>query len=293
MRLAEYLTSPRIPPEVRPFLEEAPAMFEKVERSILAGEPVDLGEIEVLLAKTDSFLEDVARVEDMVGANLGRRMGASLPPDPSAPPHRRLAERLYAFVQSRLDPATFMALAREWAGEDAFRGNAFVGDRAIVAELSVWLVYDRILPGEEKRGIELFGEAEGRSLPEEERAFLRLWRQDRPSIYRIESIRPGKRYDARDLLADGVLRVRDGPNSLTLTSGAIVLARFAPYEGGTDYGTLGSLIPVPRRAWPRLQAFVEGLREEYRRTSPEAGAVAFFREHHAEIRRRLSELTRS
>jgi hypothetical protein len=268
-------------------------MFELVERSISAGESVNLAEIEVLLARTDSFLDDVARLEGVVGTNVRPRLEASLPPDPSAPPHQRLAERLYGFVHSRLDPATFIALVREWAGEDAFQGNACVADRAVLAEMSVWLVYDRILPGLDRRGIDCFAETQGINLPREEQALLRHWRQDRPSLYRIESIRLGKRYDARDLLADGVHRVRDGTNSRTLTSGAIVLARFAPYEGGTDFGTLGSLTGVPRKVWPSLREFAEGLREEHRKRFPDASTVTFFREHHARIRRRLHELTRT
>lgn len=293
VRLSECLASPRVPPEVRPFLHEAPAMLEQVERSIAAGESVNPAAIEVLLEKIDSFLEDIGGLHGLLGADAGRRPGASLVPDPGSPPHRRLAERLYDFVQRRLDPTSFIALTREWAGEDAFRGNAFVGDRAVMAEHSAWLVYDKIPPGQDRRGVECFAESEGKSLPREEQAFLRLWLQDRPSVYRVESIRPGKGFSARDLLDDTVLRVRDWTNSRTLTSGAIVLARFAPFEGGTDYGLLGSLTAVPRKVWPRLKEFVDGLHEEYRGATPGAGAVAFFRAHHAQIRRRLSELARA
>jgi hypothetical protein len=290
--LAEYLASPQVPPEVRPFLHEAPAMLEMVERSISAGEPVNSDEIEVLLQKTDSFLDDVTRHEDLIRAHLRSQTGVGLAPDPSAPPHRRLSERLYGFVQRHLDPPTFIALVREWAGDEAFRGNAFVADRAVLAEHSAWLVYDKTLPGQDRRGIELFAEAQGKGLPREEQAFLRHWLQDRPSIYRIESIRSGKGFNARDLLDEAVLRVRDQSNSRTLISGAIVLARFAPFEGGTDHGLLGSLTAVPRKVWPRLEEFIDGLHEGFRRASPDADTLAFFRAHHAQIRRRLSDLTR-
>lgn len=292
-RLAEFLASSRLPPEAGALIHDAPAMLDLVDRSISAGEPVNLGEIELVLEKIDRFLEDAVRGAGGAGGTLGDRTDAGLPPDPSAPPHRRLAERLYTFVQRRLDPATFVALVREWAGEGAFQGNVCVADRAIMAELSVWLIYDRILPGHDRRAIDWFAEDDGKSLPEEEQALLRFWRQDRPSLYRIESIRPGKRYDARDLLADDVLRVRDWTNSRTLSSGAIVAARFAPYEGGTDYGALGPLTGVPRKVWPRLKEFVEELRAEYRKKAPGASTVAFFRKHHAQIRRRLYELTRA
>jgi hypothetical protein len=76
----------------------------------------------------------------------------------------------------------------------------------------------------------------------------------------LESVRPGDYYGARDLLARDQLQVSTSLDSLTLSPGVIVLARFAPVWANDRYGALGPLVEVPAPIWPRFKAFVQGLR---------------------------------
>jgi hypothetical protein len=264
-----------------------------MERSIPTSDLESLRSIDRDLSEIESLAEFAAGLAG--GKILADRMAQGRPPEAGSPPDRRLSGRLYDFVQKRVDKGTFLALIREWAGEDAVEGSTCVMDPALVAPMSVWLVYDRILPGQDRRGIDGFAEEEANNLPPDEQALLGLWRQDRPSLYRIESIQPGECYDARDLLDADVLRVQDRMSSKTLTPGAILLARFVPFglEVGAGYGALGTLSEVPPEIWPRLKEFVEEIQVEHRKRVPEESALTFFRRHHARIQRRLRELAKA
>lgn len=283
------------PEEIRHILETAPQMLKSAENALRSGDPMLFEQLHKVLERTEALVTWATAT--IKGKATAEAIEGGRETDPLLPVEQRLLNRILKFLLSKLDGSTYLERVREFAGEDAVKGNTVYMDPTDETEaFSQWLIHDICLPGRSRRAIDLFAEELADELPADEKALLKLRQADRPSIYKVLDLSrnhgaPGI-YLLQDLLSpnDGI-KIWDIASSKTLHQGAIILGRAIPYDEKSDlYSLLGSVIEIPDKLWALLSPHIDKWKTQYFKMHPHAAPVAFYRAHHARLRRKILEI---
>lgn len=282
--------------EIQDILQNAPQIIQDAERVLQTGNPVLLEELDNALDRTEVLVTWATKSVEGQATAQAIREGREA--DPSLEVDQRLLNRMLKFMLTLVDGPRYLQMVKEFAGDDAVDGDKVYMDPIGESEaFSQWLMHDICLPGQNERAIDLFAKAHAHELPDDEKQLLKLRQADRPSIFKVIDMSGGREapgiYLIQDLLSpDDSLRIWDISSSKTLSRGAIILGRAIPYDANSDlYNLLGTVTRLPDKLWAILSPIVDQWKTQYFRDYPTATPDAFFRSHHARLRRKIIEIT--
>jgi len=216
-----------IPEAAEKILQTAPAILKDLEVALRQGPPGTKRKVHAVLPQIETDVDwaiGMAR-----GGQIAESIRQGKAPDPRITAQRRLNQRFTAFMTGFIQADSFLALVREWAGDDVIHGDAVHLDPPEIDAMSQWIMHDKILPGQSRRLIDMFAEQQLSNLPDDEQDWLHRYIQDRPSIYKVSDIDMGEGYNIHDILGSSTLKIRDRLSSLSLTEDAIFVWG-APYH---------------------------------------------------------------
>jgi hypothetical protein len=286
--LAEAPDRPEYPEEVGRVLRGSPLVLSMFEKDLETCTPSARRSMDEFLTRLESLLEwTTARAR---GTNSALEIQAGRPSDPSLPVESRLNRRLTEYLSAKLGESRFLAQVREWGGEDAVRGKTVHLDPGEFSRFSGWLLFDVPLgPGGES-ALRLFADKNASLLATDERDLLNRWLQDRPSIYRVQALRPEEGYTAFDVIREDSIRIQDRTSSRTISTGAFFMGRPVPAGEEGVYALAEPLSEIAPRVWPAFERRMRELLDRHRASAAGRGGKDFFRTQHAELFRILASL---
>jgi hypothetical protein len=282
--------------QIQDILQKAPQMLQYAEQALRTGNPALLTQLGEVLDRTEVLVTWATKSLQGQATAYAIREGREA--DPGLEVDQRLLNRMLKFMLTLVDGPMYLHLIKEFAGDDAVDGDKVYMEPVAESEaFSQWLMHDICLPGRRERAIDLFAKMHGDELPQDEQRLLRLRQADRPSVFKVVDLSgnheaPGI-YLIQDLLSSGdSLRVWDLSSSKTLSQGAVILGRAIPFDANSDlYSLLGTVTQLPDKLWSILSPIIDQWKTDYFDKHPRAAADAFFREHHARLRRKIIEFT--
>lgn len=253
-RMVEETAVPENAPEdAKHILRTAPRVLGDINAVLRAGDPLAVRKLHEVLKEAETWIQWAVGTVSAVVSEKAIKSGKGA--DQSFSAEQRLLNRIMQFAITKINGPAYLALIREFAGEDSVCGNTVYMDPGEESEaFSQWFLHDIVLPGESQRLIDSFAKAEMDKLPADERVILGSRLRDRPSIYKVvkfakdpqTSERLGT-YLVQDLLSrDEVLRIRDKSTSRTLDRGAIFIGRAIPVDGEDQVHCLmGAVLELP------------------------------------------------
>lgn len=274
-----------IPEAARKILQTAPSVLKDLEEALIQGPPGTKHNVHVLLPQIETNVDwaiGMAR-----GGQIANGVRQGQAPDPRNTAQQRLNQRFTAFIAKFIQADGFLALVREWAGDDVIQGDSIHLDPHEVDAMSQWMMHDKILPGQSRRLIDMFAEQQLSALPADEQDWLLRYVEDRPSIYRVSDIVKGEGYNIQDLLGGGTLKIRDRLSALSLTEEAVFVGRVIPVTAKKSdiLCPLGSVTELPVPLWSELSILLQQWSGVFKKQYPQGSSMEFFRQHHAKIRR--------
>ncbi len=296
--VAETAVPQNAPEEAKHILGTAPRVLEDIKAMLQAGDPLSAHKLHEVLKEAETWIQWAVGTVGAVVSEKAIKSGKGA--DPSFSADQRLLNRVMQFAITKIDGPSYLALIREFAGEDSVRGNTVYMDPVEESEaFSQWFMHDIVLPGESQRLIDSFAKAELDKLPADEQTMLRPRLMDRPSIYKVVKFtkdrETGERLDTylvQDLLSpDEVLRIRDKSTSRALDLRAIFVGRAIPVDGEDRVHCLmGAVLELPPKLWSLLSGSIDEWYREYCEKNADVGAQSFFRTHHARLRRKIQAI---
>jgi hypothetical protein len=282
--------------KIQDILQKAPQMLQHAERTLQTGNPVLLQALYEALDRTEVLVTWATK--SIQGQAAAQAIKEEREADPSLEVDQRLLNRMLKFMLTLVDGPMCLQMVKEFAGDDAVDGDKIYMDPVGESEaFSQWLMHDICFPGQKERAIDLFAKAHADELPDDEKQLLKLRQADRPSIYKVIDLcgdhQSSGIYLIQDLLSSNdSLRVWDISSSKTLSQGAIILGRAISYDANSDlYNMLGTVTQLPDKLWAILSPIVDQWKTHYFNEHPQATPDAFFRAHHARLRRKIIEIT--
>lgn len=290
--VAEISIPANLPDELKHILRTAPTMLSEFEDALRLNIPAVTAKINDLIDTVETNIEWAVGT---VGGNaMAEAIKSGVKVDPSLPVDQRLLTRISTLLMSKIDERKYLSLVREFAGNDAIRGNTIYMDPGEETDaFSQWMIHDIILPGESNRLIETFDRVESTTLPEDELKLLKERLEDRPSIYRVIEMEKARDiYHAQDLLSpDVVIRIRDKSTSRSLHKGSVFAGRAIPIHGSDGlFNVLGSIMSYPPKLWSILSGSINKWSKVYFEKNPNSTRLDFFRVHHARLRCEIRDI---
>lgn len=172
------------PDPIRRIVQTAPQLLADIEAALEQHDPDVLERLNQPLKQAETLIEWA--VGSIKGEVLADAIKKGNPPRSSEPAHKRFEFRMTQFVVDYLDEAVYAQVVREFCGDAAVQGKTIFMDPAGETDaFADWLLFDKVLPGQPKRLIDLFADRFFDQLPLDERALLNTRAKDRPSIYRV------------------------------------------------------------------------------------------------------------
>lgn len=214
--------------------------------------------------------------------------------------HERFNFRIMQFMVGYLNAAVYVRLVKEFCGDDAVQGKAIFMDPAGESDaFANWILFDKVLPDQAKRLIDLFADQFFDQLPVDEQALLTARVNDQPSIYRVfkmhldpQTGKPSSVYRIRDLLApdSDTLTINDRATSQTLKRDSNFIGRAIPAEGEDNvHHLLGAITELPEPLWARVSAQLTVWSKNFVDANPDASRTDFFRAHGARLQQLIAQ----
>ncbi|OGR13541.1 MAG: hypothetical protein A2341_13645 [Deltaproteobacteria bacterium RIFOXYB12_FULL_58_9] len=279
-----------IPEAAEKILRTAPLVLKDLEIALRQGPPGTKRKVHAVLPQIETDVDWAIGI--VMGDQIAESIRQGKAPDSRMTAQRRLNQRLVAFMAGFTQADGFLALVREWAGDEVIRGDVVHLDPPEIDAMSQWMMHDKILPGQTRRLIDMFAEKQLSDIPGDEQDWLQRYVQDRPSIYRVSDIDNGEGYNVHDLLGGGTLKIRDRMSSLSLAEDAIVVGRAIPVaaKGGDIFCPLGNITELPVPLWSELSILLQQWLGEFNRQYPQGSSMEFFRQHRARMNRWMSDV---
>ncbi|MDL1897002.1 hypothetical protein FBQ82_12055 [Anaerolineae bacterium CFX7] len=188
-----------------------------------------------------------------------------------------LWQALSEFVSQRKYDLDFRTAAQFFFGADEAPDPE--GDAAEQADFEHaldYFLFDYPL-SDNTRVIEHFATERGRMLSPRQRTWLTQWMKGAPALLEIVAVERGVGVQARDLLTNEIIDIRDKMGSETTTRWMIAFARVIQTDD--HYELSGAGLNIAPRFRGMLLNYVEGLRGAYAIRSPEATLQEFLRAH--------------
>ena len=294
-RMVEETAVPENAPEdARHILKTAPRVLKEIGTALQDNDPGAARQLHEALNEAETWIQWAVGTVNAVVTEKAIKSGKGA--DPSFSANQRLMNRIMQFAITKIDGPSYLALIREFAGEDSVQGNTVYMDPGEETEaFSQWFMHDIVLPGESQRLIDSFAKAELDKLPRDEQAILRSRLMDRPSIYKVVELTKDRETGARldtylvqDLLSpDEVLRIRDKSTSRTLGQGAVFIGRAIPIDGEDLHCPMGAVLELPPKLWSLLSGHINKWCRKYSQKKANVAAQSFFRTHHARLRGKI------
>jgi len=188
-----------------------------------------------------------------------------------------LWQALSEFVSQRKYDLDFRTAAKFFFGADeAPDAEGDAEEQAEFERALDYFLFDYPL-SDNTRVIEHFAAERGRMLSPRQRTWLTQWMNGAPALLEIVAVERGVGVQARDLLTNEIIAIRDKAGSETTTRWMIAFARVIQTDDHYELGGAGLNI-VPRFRGMLLN-YVESLRAAYAMRSPEAPLQEFLRAH--------------
>jgi hypothetical protein len=271
--------------EVKKILIEAPKLLERIKSDLNNNLIPDFNRL-------DQILQEIsAAVIWACGESRGRIMAENAKAgnmnDLSIPVNMRLQQRQIIFLSEYLGVEGYLNLVKEWEGEDAVQGKTVHMDPREIESFGYWMFHDKIIPGQNRRLIDIFVDKVMKELPEDEKTFLKALHTDRPSFYKVISLKKHQPYLVKDLLNNDELRIKDMLSSETLYQGAIFLGRSYLLDDEKKlFGLLGKIDVLTKELWIKLSPYIDEMLKKHR----ELNTKDAFRACHIDIRKRIDML---
>jgi hypothetical protein len=286
--LAETPDRPEYPEEIGRVLRGSPTILSTFERDLEGSTASDRRAMDEFLSRLESLLEWTTAKARGTDSALAIQAGQS--PTASRPLESRLNQRLTEFLSAKLGQSRFLARVREWGGADAVQGKTVYLDPAEISHFSGWLLFDVPLGPKGESALQLFAIKNASMLPPDELDLLSRWLKDRPSIYRVQALRPDEGYTVYDVFREDTIQIVDRTSSRTISTGAFFLGRPVPGKDEGTYALAEPLSAIAPGVWPAFEERMRALLDQHRASPSGQVRQDFFRTHHLALFNILKDL---